>query len=193
MTPPWVAVAEMALIALVASECGGGRRLLALLQDRKAGRRSPGHTPWRLPMAAERPGSARCPRRQFTDVVSAASDMHLSATVNGAHRREAPARDHGRRRGLLRCRRGRRRLTCFSSTGDPAGPGQASGSATPRPQRCTTTTPLTAGPIRRHRHARRARTRARSTAWAWPAGDYDNDGRPDVLITAVGGAPLIPQ
>ena len=116
--------------------------------------------------------------------VPAERQRHQLGARERAVGRPLPARDHGARRGVLRLRQrrlgrhlhGQQRRERFLQAGEAA------------QERAVQEQP------RRHVHRRDRRRRvsqaARSSGWAAPSRDYDNDGYPDILVTAYGRCTL---
>ena len=132
------------------------------------------------PVAAADGQAGTLPDVKFVDITKEAGIAFHH--FNGATRREAPARDHGRGRGLPRLRRRRRpgpvlrQLVLLAQARGPAGPTQA----------------LYRNDGKGHFEDVTKAAGLDKTFYGQgvAVGDYDNDGDPDLYVTAVGGGHL---
>ena len=101
-------------------------------------------------------------------------------------RQEVPAGDARLGRGLPRLRQ--RRLA-----GHPVRELDATGRDRPAPPSYSGALPQQPQRDVHRRHRGRPGSRSRCTAWASSAADYDNDGRVDIYVTALGPQSSVPQ
>ena len=167
--------------ATVVGRVAPADRPLRLRPRLRRRRRSP-HP--RRPSGRRGQGRDACPSVKFVDVTKDAGITFVHN--NGGDRREALARDDGRRRGLPRLRQRRRSGPVLRQL---VAPGRATTSSRPRPRPSTATTARdTFEDV-----TKEAGLDKTFYGQGVAVGDYDNDGDPDLYVTAIGRRLPVPQ